>query len=149
MYVACYRFYIALGELYSASSGTARRRFSRLHILQVFQISPWYHKHSYFVIPLHGGALLDPPVITDNRHQRTYIINLITLHLLHLPRTVRELKLKSPQRLGRVRRQNYYVHDAILTARYNRRSISVRSGHQQDEFTLNRPITPAATPGGK
>ena len=149
MYVAYYRFYIVFGGLYSASSGTARRHFSRLHILQVFQISPWCHKHSYYVIPLHGGALLDPPVITDNRHQRAYIINLITLHLLHLPRTVRKLKLQSPQRLGRVRRQNYCVHDAILTDRYNTHSISVRSGHQQDEFIPNRPITPATTPGGR
>lgn len=58
-------------------------------------------------------------------------------------------QLKSPQRLGGVRRQNYCVHDAILTDRYNTSSISVRSGHQQDEFTLNRPIAPAATPDGR
>ena len=58
-------------------------------------------------------------------------------------------QLKSPQRLGRVRRQNYCVHGAILTDRYNTHSISARSGHQQDEFTPNRPITPAATLGGR
>lgn len=58
-------------------------------------------------------------------------------------------QLKSLQRLGRVRQQNYCVHDAILTDRYNTRSISARSGHQQDEFTPNRPITPATTPDGR
>jgi len=44
-------------------------------------------------------------------------------------------QLKSPQRLDRVRRQNYCTHDAILTDRYNTHSISAHSGHQQDEFT--------------